>query len=422
MKYFALMTGLLIGLIAAPLFAQSGTEVALFTGQANDHTQLYQLTLEGTVTALSSPDSGDVLVYAGDTSGVAYVTRASDTSLTLHTTNRKTLATAQTPLMEMLDARLQLTTQSVYIVGRSTEHKPTLLTFDRSTLVPITQRSTQRTDSAFTIQAQGNWVMAYNPVGALEVFSLPAITAADFQLVDAAYSEPLWSPTKAQLQFIGGTKAAPNDRFLYLLDFAASANQRFPLPPADAQALQHSQWSEHGRYILTSTRQHPGTLILTDATSGAQSAISEAGFILTPLSWSHDDSWLLYTAQISTTSPLDLFADNVASAESHPVRDLTHTPLTGRWASDSDQLLIIALGSDQSTSVYTTAAPSFDSWQPLIPAVENTIVQSSIQWMGNTLLLEYNGTLLSVDTTTRSAIRLSPESIQVVAGSVQLIG
>ncbi len=422
MKYFALLTALLISLIAAPLFAQSGAQFALFLGQANDHTLLYRVTLEGTVTALSSPDSGDVLVYAGDSSGAAYVTRASDTSLTLHTTDLKTLAAAQTPLMGLLDARLQLNSQAIYVVGRSVENKPTLLTFDRATLAPIAQRSTQRSDSTFTVQAQGNWVMAYNPSGALDVFSLPAITAADFQLVDVAYSQPLWSPAKGQLQFIGGTTSVPSDRFLYLLDFDTSTNQRFPRPAADPQASQHSQWSDHGRYILTTTRQQPGTLILSDASSGAQSTLSEAGFILTPLSWSHDDSWLLYTAQISATSPLDLFAYNVASAESHPVRDLTHTPLTARWASDSDQLLIIAQGSDQTTSVYTTTAPTFDSWQPLIPSVENTIVQSSIQWTGSTLLLEYNGTLLSVDTTTRSAIRLSPESIQVVNSSVQLIG
>ncbi|MEO8392625.1 MAG: hypothetical protein ABI700_06500 [Chloroflexota bacterium] len=422
MKYFALLTVLLICLIAAPLFAQSGAEFALFLGKANDHILLYRVMLEGTVTALSSPDTGDVMVYAGDSSGAAYVTRASDTSLTLHSTDLKMLAAAQTPLTGMLDARLQLTSQSIYVVGRSIENKLTLLTFDRTTLAPVAQRSTQRTDSAFTVQAQGDWVIAYNPSGALDVFSLPAITEATFQLVDVAYSEPIWSPAKARLQFIGGAKSAPNDRFLYLLDFDTAANQRFPLPAADPQASQHSQWSDHGRYIFTTTRQQPGTLILTDVSSGAQSSISEAGFILAPLSWSHDDSWLLYTAQISATSPLDLFAYNVASAESHSVRDLTHTPLTARWASDSDQLLIIAQGSDQTTSVSTTTAPLFDNWQPLIPAVNNSIVQSSIQWTGSTLLLEYNGTLLSVDTTTRSAIRLSPEAIQVVSGSVQLIG
>ncbi len=261
--------------------------------------------------------------------------------------------------------------------------------------------------------------MAYNPIGALDVFSLPDLNPVDFDLVDYAYTAPLWSPSKGQLQLIGGSAAQPDARFIYVVDFDAGTSQQFPLP--GASATQDARWSDHGRYLMTFNRGDAGTILLIDASSGAQSTLSEPGFILTPVDWSYDDSWLLYTAQISAASPVDLFAYDVAAGQSHPIQDLNNTPLTGQWADDSDQLLMIAQSIGQSYGLFTLAGPAFDTWQPLVPSVESQIVQSSIRWQGNTIVLEYGGTLLSLDTTTHAVARISPQSVQVVSGSMRLM-
>lgn len=392
----------------------------MFLGQNAGHTFLYRVSLDGTLTAISNADAWNTVIYDADASDAAYVGQAADASLTLYVTNMSTLATISTPLTSTQVSQLVLTDTAVELVTRSAEGKPTLLTFDRATLDPLAQRSTQHDDSVFTIQPNGNWAMAYNASGALDVFSLPDVSTAFFDLVDYAYSEPVWSPAKGQLELIGSTADQPDARFIYLVDFDSGKSTQFPLPDA-AQSVE-TRWSSHGHYIMTFSRYQQGTIVITNVDSGEQTTLSEPGFTITPIGWSQDDSWLLYTAQISTSSPIDLFAYDVASGESHPIHDLANTALTARWASDSNQLLVIAQGSGQTVGLYTVAAPAFDTWETLLPSVDPQIVQSTVAWQGTTIALETAGSVITLDTKTHMVLRLSPQYLDVTPGSMRLIG
>ncbi len=403
-------------MIAAPTNAQT-SQFALFLGKSNGTVLLYRADLSGTITPLSKATSGNVQMYRADANGVAFIA-GSTASPSLNVVDLSAKAITTAPLNAKSVSQLVLTDSAVEVVAVSSDGKPTVMTFDRATLKPIARQSTQHSDSVWTIQAGGQWAMAYNASGALDVFSLPDLKEIPFDLVDKGYTTPSWSPAAGQLQLIGSSAAQPDKRFIYIVDFDNTASKQFPLPAGTSD----TQWSSHGHYIVSASRGDTGTLVITSVADGSQKTLSEPGFILVPLTWSFDDQWMLYTAQINATSPVDLFAYNVTTGEQDAIHMINETPVSSYWATDSDQVLVLAQASDNSIGLFTVTAPKFDSWTPLIPTANGPIVNASIAWTGNTVLVEYAGALLSMDLGTRAALRLTPVEVQIVPGSEQLIG
>ncbi len=411
------MALLLIGVIAAPSSAQA-SQFALFLGKSNGTVLLYRADLSGAITPLSKADSGDVQLFQADSNGAAFIAGVSASNLTLNVVDISTKAITTVPLAVKLVSQLVLTDSAVELATTSSDGKPTLMTFNRADLKPIAQQSTQHTDSIWMIQAGGSWALAYNVSGALDVFSLPDLKEIPFTLVDKGYSAPSWSPAAGQLQLIGSSAAQPDNHFIYLIDFDNPGSKQFALPAGTNDA----QWSSHGHYVVSTNRGDTGTLVITSVADGSQQTLSEPGFVLVPLSWSYDDQWMFYTAQINAASPVDLFAYNVTTGDRDIVHMINETPISSFWATDSDQAVVLAQASDNSIGLYTVTAPKFDSWTPLISTANGPVVNASIAWRSNTVLVEYAGALLSMDLGTRAALRLTPVEVQIVPGSEQLIG
>ncbi|HVZ18190.1 MAG TPA: hypothetical protein VG897_13790, partial [Terriglobales bacterium] len=153
LKKFTFLLTLLFVIVGAPLASSAQANVfTLFLGKSNGHALLYRAAADGSAQAVSASDVGSVLLYDADTTDAAYIGEAANKSLTLYLTNLNSLATTSASLSSSQVSQIVLTDNSVELVARSADGKPTLLTFERATLKPVAERSTRRVDSVWTIQ------------------------------------------------------------------------------------------------------------------------------------------------------------------------------------------------------------------------------------------------------------------------------
>jgi len=412
----ALVCALATCAFAAVARAQTtaGDQRLFYLLEENGQRSLYATTLDGTTTSVSMPELGSVLVYDVTESGLAYVAQNADGALTLALQTET--ETQSSPLPSSVPSQVVLTDDAVYLTVRNPENRATVLGFDRATLTQQTVRSANQETTALTIHESGRWVLAYNPSGAMDVYALPGAGDADFELVDFGFTEPQWSPTREQLQFVGGTAQNPAERFIYLLDFAAGTNRRFPIP--DVGASINATWSDGGQYVIAGGAADRSALLITTVDTGEQVTLSEPGFILTPIGWSSGDEWLLYTAQLAGLGA-DVFAYRPTTGERLAVRSGDAVPFSARWSPDLQRAVVIGVNPDNTIGLYRVDAPAFDVWQPILNANDGGLIQAGLYWVDNSLVLEYNGGLLVAGAD--GLVQITPQTSPVVPGSVRVM-
>lgn len=375
---------------------------------------LYATTLNGTTTRLSLPALGSVISYDVTNTGLAYVAQSADGTLALalhHDDETRSVA-----LPGSVPSQIVLTDDAVSVTVRNPENRATVLGYDRATLVQHTMRSANSETTTLTIHDSGRWVLAYNASGAMDVYAMPGAGDASFELVDFGFTEPRWSPTREQVQFVGGTAQAPAERFIYLIDFADGTHSRFPIP--DVGASINAGWSDGGQYLMASAAADRSALLITAIDTGAQITLSEPGFILTPISWSPDDQWLLYTAQLPSLGA-DVFAYNPVTGERLAVRSSDAVAYSTRWSSTLQRTAVLGVNPDNTIGLYTINAPAFDVWQIILNDDDGRLIQAGMYWVNDTLVLEYNGALLVANP--NELVRITPETAPIVPGSVRVM-
>jgi hypothetical protein len=375
---------------------------------------LYATTLNGTTTSLSMPELGSVILYDVTNSGLAYVAQSADGTLALALQDED--ETRSLLLPGSIPSQIVLTDDAVYVTVRNPQNRATVLGFDRATLAQQTIRSANLETTTLTIHDSGRWVLAYNSSGAMDVYALPGAGDANFELVDFGFTEPRWSPTREQLQFVGGSVQNPAERFIYLIDFANGTNSRFPI--LDVGASISASWSDGGQYVITSAAADRSALLLTNIDTGAPITLSEPGFILTPIGWSNDDQWLLYTAQLPGLGA-DVFAYNPVTGERFAVRSSNAVPYSARWSSTLQRIALLGVNPDNTIGLYTVNAPAFDVWQMILNDDDGRLIQAGLYWVNETLVLEYNGALLVANP--NELVQITPETAPIVPSSVRVM-
>ena|GEM_PF-5523505 len=407
-----------IVLVGGTTLAQSPDAPIFYLLEQGGIRQLFRTSTTALIPqAVSALDQGSVLAYDMDSEGAAYITRPIEGGLRLFVVSLAGAPLTSMPLPSVVSVNdVKLTDTEILAAVRNSSDKPTVMVFDRTALSLIAERAAAFEDTSFTLHDAGNWVLAYNPNGAMDVFSVPDLASADFALPDVGFSEPVWSPTGEQLQFIASMNSAPDSRFINLIDFGnGGASTQFPLNGVDDNLC---LWSEYGRFIVTSGAAQQYTL--TEIATSSQTVFTEPGFLISPLAWSADDRYLLYTAQLARAAPA-LFAYDTATGEKFALSNPGISPVAVQWSPDEARLAIIGVGAANAVVIYSVTAPAFDVWQPLISTTDSGITGAALHWVNDEIVLEYNSALLAISAARATFMQLTPATYPVVPGSVRVL-
>jgi hypothetical protein len=403
--------------------AQNAAQCVLFTARIDtnqndavdqqDTAQWYQSDGVVSTTALTTIEQGNVVRYAARTDVAAFVTQAADGSGAprLHVTTSD--GTQSTDLDgTVTDLALGDGLVWAVVLGET----PRLRGYALSDLSIAHERAMNLADTV--VRVYGAWAFAYNPSGALDVFSLPSLDVVDFPLADLAYSTPTWSPTGAQLQFIAADAATPTDLYLSVLNFETTpvTAQRFDLLD-DLTSDGLSFWSDHGRYIVSSTT--PDSLTFTQVSDGAQQTLTTPNATPAALSWAFDDAAVLYSLA-GADGTVSLFVYDPASGQSTPISDPTLVPIALRWSPNSARLAMVAQYAGEARyGVFTADAP-YTLWLPQLSTSSGATMQ--INWLGDakTLIVEQSGGVFTLDTEFGTLARLSDQNVVLVDNSLRL--
>lgn len=376
--------------------------------------QLVRADLTGAQISISSVEQGSVVAYDASDS-VAFVTRSLDGQLTLHLS---TLDGSQTlevlsPATQVYDVRL--TPDAVYVNAKGADELPVMFGYDRSLNLIMTRPVALR-DAVQTISPSGEWALAYHSSGQFGVYALPSTVRAEFPMIPNGFTAMAWSPTVDQFQLIGANTDGTQP-FIYLIDLDLNTTRQFSLPTIPANSIVQAKWSDHGRYIVYSTSATSDRLLITDVTTGIQTELAEPGFILAPLTWSADDEWLLYIAQIGGASS-DLFAFNPLTGERRSIRIPGAQIASAVWSPDAGILAATTIGLNNTITIYTAVAPAFDLWIPIFTTDDGRFAQAFVYWAGTSLLFEHDSSLLLATAPTQQLTRISPTLYPIVLNSI----
>lgn len=322
---------------------------------------------------------------------------------------------------------LSLFVPYIYAIGTTPQNKPQIASIDLQKGQVVKTRAMRLDDTQISIHSTGRWALAANVASSLAVFRLPDLAQVSLPLKGYLGNVASLAPAQEAFQVIVADRPDPAAFTLVIVNLVKLDSVKLNVPHYDKDTQLSVLWSSSGQKVLYGARRTAadGTLTFAaytvlDLAGGNNVALSYDQGLLTPIAWSPDDAFILFSRSKSGAGAAQGFVVYaVALGQFQDVK----TPIIATigdiaWSPSGHRIALV--GGAQSLAQYGVFVTddTFDASKPLLSAKDPSLSSASLYWTPDSriILISTPPQTLTADNGSKTLVPGTLRTLDVTSG------